>query len=57
MEVLAIGFLGNLLNYHTLMYSHVRRKFKTKPNTDLTPSLCFTARGGGNYVRQIDNIS
>lgn len=56
MEVLTIGFLGNLLNYHTLMYSPVRRKFKTKPNIDLTHSLCFTARGE-NYVRQIDNIS
>lgn len=31
MEVLAISFLGKLVNYFTLMYSPVRRKFKTKP--------------------------
>lgn len=30
MEVLAIRFLGNLVNYYTLMYSPVQRKFKTK---------------------------
>lgn len=56
MEVLAIGFLGNLLNYYTIMYSYLYGlNAKQKPNIDLTQTVIYSR--GENYVRQIDNIS